>query len=369
MIIDKKSYRKILPPISKDKKTNIAVSMDIRSIKNIDELAMVFNAEVFISLQWRDPRLTYKNLGSNDNFFGKFWTEQIWLPPLYFSNTESNHEIIDDASILVEVIRLGSPKPNELHYLDEGNEYTGADNDLKLSTQQQLDFQCTFELSKFPFDTQTCSLNIRIPREIRKFITLEPKTLNYSGKYFDYQIANVLFHFNGFFLFKYIGDRKLLQFKIDDPNFLLNDEGSKLKAEFIMYRQSSYMIIYAYIPSLAMMAMTIVPLYLRDDTHFSTTISLVVTAILCLLTAIQSSVSNIPNTAYLKFIDYWNIFTLAVTLTNFFTLILWELWNSHTMDNKWKSIKNHMRTALTLTAVFGIVAYFTIASLLFFKLF
>ena len=46
--------------------------MDIYSVTNIDELAMSFNAEVRINLQWTDPRHDYKHLKNKANFLGTF---------------------------------------------------------------------------------------------------------------------------------------------------------------------------------------------------------------------------------------------------------------------------------------------------------
>ena len=56
LLLDKKNYRQVFPPFHELEKTKIAVEIDIESIKNIDEIAMSFNAEVSIYLQWRDPR-------------------------------------------------------------------------------------------------------------------------------------------------------------------------------------------------------------------------------------------------------------------------------------------------------------------------
>ena len=69
-----------------------------------------------------------------------------------------------------------------------------------------------------------------------------------------------------YFTFLSIGDRNLLQFSINqDPVFQLNDDKTVLKAEFLLNRNPSYMIINAYIPSFSIMVMTIVPLYLRQS--------------------------------------------------------------------------------------------------------
>ena len=101
--------------------------------------------------------------------------------------------------------------------------------------------------------------------------------------------------------------------------------GSILNAEFILNRNPSFMVINAYIPSFLIMLMTIVPLYLRNDIHFGTTIMLVLTSLLCSFTLFQSSLFGIPKTAYLKFIDYWNMLVLIVILVNFFTLVVYKI--------------------------------------------
>ena len=92
--------------------------------------------------------------------------------------------------------------------------------------------------------------------------------------------------------------------------------------------------------------MTIVPLYLKDDFHFATTIMLVLTSMLCLYTLFQSSLSDVPKTAYLKFIDYWNILSLVITVANFFILIIWQICNDNREKINHKTIWGHMKTVM-----------------------
>ena len=158
--------------------------MDIISIQGIDEMKMKFNAEVSILLKWKDPRITYENLAKRNNFLDNFWTQKMWLPQLTFSNTNGNHPIsIDhDGGDSLEVERIGLPKLNDLSYLNEGNQFSGKENSLLLFTIHQHDFQCIFDLTKFPFDTQKCSIDVQIPKKIRDYTILQPGKLNYSGK-------------------------------------------------------------------------------------------------------------------------------------------------------------------------------------------
>ena len=172
---------------------------------------------------------------------------------------------------------------------------------------------------------------------------------------------SIIFHI--IHILKNTGDKKLLQFEIGITNFNATDDGSKLKAEFTMNRNPSYMIINAYVPSFCLMLTTIVPLYLKEKIHFGTTITLVLTSLLCSFTLFQSSLSGIPRTSYLKFIDYWNMLALTVTLINFFTLAVWEI-TQH--NDSWSLSKTMTRVTIPLVTLMAVVAYWILAVLLYY---
>ena len=142
---------------------------------------------------------------------------------------------------------------------------------------------------------------------------------------------------------------------MNDPTFVFTHSGTVLNGMFVLRRIPSSLILTFYIPSLSIIAMTIVPLYLKDDLHFATTIMLVLTAMLCLYTLFQSSVSDIPKTAYLKYIDYWNILSLVITVTNFFILIVWQM--CHDSGGIWRQMKNTLRFFMPLLTCFAVGGY------------
>ena len=119
-----------------------------------------------------------------------------------------------------------------------------------------------------------------------------------------------------------------------------------------------------YVPSFLTMVMTIAALFLNDQLHFGTTIMLVLTSQLCLYTLLQSSLEGIPRTAFMKLIDYWNMFVMTVSLTNFFTLFLWEI-----LQSRWilKQLKITTRIVISLITLFGVTSYWVRAGLLYFE--
>ena len=163
--------------------TEIFVSMEILSITDINEIEMTFTSKILLYLQWRDGRIKFKNLAADGTFLKKLWLDKIWLPPLIFSNTKEYALIPAQESISAKVLKQGFPLPIATSELNEGYTFNGDENDLSLFVHNHYTFECTFELSKFPFDIQNCSMDIRIQEEFRKYITLVPRILNYTGIY------------------------------------------------------------------------------------------------------------------------------------------------------------------------------------------
>ena len=166
------------------------------------------------------------------------------------------------------------------------------------------------------------------------------------------------------FLLKIVGEVALNQFDIGNFTISQEEEGTKVQAKFTLKRNPSFLMINAYLPSFFTMAMTIASLFINDSMHFSTTIMLVLTSQLCLYTLFQTSLEGIPKTANMKMIDYWNMFTMTVSLTNFFTLFLWEILQL-------KGIHSHLkittRTVIPLLTLVGVISYWSMAGLLYFE--
>ena len=156
------------------------------------------------------------------------------------------------------------------------------------------------------------------------------------------------------------------QFNLKEPVIYEEGNGNKIIIGFTLKRNPSYLLINSFLPSLFTMLMTIVPLFLDDNVHFSTTITLVLTAQLCLYTLMQSSLEGIPKTEYLKMIDLWNLFVMTLCLANFFILFLWEYLQQKKIKNP---IKKATQRAVPILALFGCVIYWFMAGLMYYEIF
>ena len=180
--IENEKYQKIFPPVSNGTKTDIFVSIDVLSITHIDEMARTFTSRLKLYFQWRDQRITFNNLSPHGNFLRDSLLDHIWLPPLYFSNSKGWILITGKEHITVNILRQGPPYLNQASELNEGKAYRGDENDLSLIAYHQLDFDCIYELSHYPFDIQKCSIDIKVADQFRQYITLMPKKINFLGK-------------------------------------------------------------------------------------------------------------------------------------------------------------------------------------------
>ena len=84
----------------------------------------------------------------------------LWLPRLVYWNTDQEEttrlgvEWEWTTDIFVE--REGVAKRNSPKEIDEAELFQGSENSLKMEQTYTHAFQCVFDLSKYPFDTQVC---------------------------------------------------------------------------------------------------------------------------------------------------------------------------------------------------------------------
>ena len=167
-------------------------------------------------------------------------------------------------------------------------------------------------------------------------------------------------------LLKIVGEVALNQFNIGDFTVSLDERGYKVEVRFMLKRNPSFLIMNAYLPSFLTMVMTIASLFINDSMHFSTTIMLVLTSQLCLYTLFQTSLEGIPKTANMKMIDYWNMLAMTVSLTNFFTLFVWETLQYRGAHSK---LKITTRIVIPVITLVGVISYWIMAGLLYFEYF
>ena len=159
-------YNKKVPPLIAKEKTKekqllqVKVSMTLQKVVAIEEDDYSISFKFMINLIWRENRVTYKNLKNNSaNLLSQEEINMLWLPRVIYWNTDQEEttrlgvEWEWTTDILVE--REGKmARRSSLEDIDEAEIFKGSENSLRMEQTYTHAFQCVFELSKYPFDTQ-----------------------------------------------------------------------------------------------------------------------------------------------------------------------------------------------------------------------
>ena len=144
----------------------VNVSLDLLKVIDIDEIEYSFSFKFKISLMWRDNRVTFKNLKNDStyNLLRQNEVKMIWLPLVIYWNTDQHETTRLGAewewSTDVWVQREGYGSKNSLTEIHEAEIFQGEENSLRMEQIYAHDFQNSFHLFRYPFDTQVQFLDM-----------------------------------------------------------------------------------------------------------------------------------------------------------------------------------------------------------------
>ena len=129
-------------------------------VVEIEEADHSIHLQFQISLTWRENRVKYFNLKTKSalNARTKEEMKQLWLPLVVYDNTDQkevtrlgeNWEWVTR----VTVTREGNFTRSGIEEVDEAEIFQGAENRLTMNQTYTWEFQCKYELKRYPFDTQ-----------------------------------------------------------------------------------------------------------------------------------------------------------------------------------------------------------------------
>ena len=123
---------------------------------------MDFSAKFTISLEWFDGRLQFSNLndGKLTNLAAPEKVNEVWIPPLIFNNTKKNIMISRDHTAGLFINKMGKHTMADISSVNENFYFDGSENVLIYRMDYELTCNCIFQLTKYPFDKQTCEIEV-----------------------------------------------------------------------------------------------------------------------------------------------------------------------------------------------------------------
>ena len=158
-------YNKLLIPPADEEKLTIDINVEINAITAINEIENFFRVKSTFERIWCDRRLTYYNLKktASQNKISILERESIWKSWLTYENVESTAKVMktdgpDKMSIIPS--NLSDFKYGDNTYLRNTKVFEGAKNAIIDVKHYTIDWLCDFHMEWYPFDTQSCTMQI-----------------------------------------------------------------------------------------------------------------------------------------------------------------------------------------------------------------
>eukprot|EP00092_Neocalanus_flemingeri_P035717 GFUD01038888.1.p1 GENE.GFUD01038888.1~~GFUD01038888.1.p1 ORF type:complete len:404 (+),score=52.81 GFUD01038888.1:37-1212(+) len=253
--------------ISPDGPTEVTANLYVRSFEAVDVQNMDFTIDMTFRQSWIDPRLQYNS--SSVPFLTLPNENLVWKPDTFFRNEkEASFHLVPNKQFYVRVF----PDGMVLH-----------------SMRIKSTFYCPMDLRTYPFDSQTCRIQIASYGHTKR-------TLSYKWKDSDpVQMVRDL----------YLPQNTLNAFKTDYCDVkTATGEYSCLSLEFVFERAYSIHVLTIYIPYIMMVTVSWASFWVKQtDTLARIGINL---GMLVMASAKAEKIAEgLPAVAYTKAIDVW----------------------------------------------------------------
>ena len=163
VLVLKVGYNKKIPPFGQDSNVNVSVSINFLRVVDIAEEDYRIENQFEMSLMWKDSRVTFQNLKLADslNALSHEDMHKLWLPKVVYENTDQKESTRlgttgnwewETRIVARKEVKHGTL--SGLQSIDEAEIFEGSENSLMMNQTYTHGFQCNFQLSYYPFDTQ-----------------------------------------------------------------------------------------------------------------------------------------------------------------------------------------------------------------------
>ena len=215
-------------------------------------------------------------------------SDDIWRPSIKVINSLSQNEFIEE-DVTVTAKKYGSGFLNGDDVLLMDRIYNG--NEINITRKSKLigSFHCSFEnLHLYPFDSETCTMDIQVVGNAYLFTKLIPKNIKYQG---PQSLANYIIR----------GDNKFKR------GFKNGKYG--IEVEIGLSRKLTSIFMVTYLPTIVINIINQATNYF-EGTIFSGDIVKVNLSSMMVLSALYISVSSsLPATASIKYVEIWLLFS------------------------------------------------------------
>ncbi|XP_046399097.1 glycine receptor subunit alpha-4-like isoform X2 [Ischnura elegans] len=261
--------RRATPTNQFNNATSVICELYIRSFGSISPVTMDFEVDLYLRQKWQDERLKHDEITEALDLNDPNLVKAIWKPEVYFPNAKhAEFQYVTVPNVLVRI---------------------NPDGEILYMLRLKLTFSCMMDLSKFPLDSQICTMEVASFSKTTEELRLTWKATNpvIMGKGLrmpQFEIVDI--------------------FATDCQESFQIGNYSCLVAEFYLSRSVGFHLVQSYLPTLLIVVISWVSFWMDVDSVPGRT-TLGVTTLLAVSSQSSGIQSGLPQVSYVKAIDVW----------------------------------------------------------------
>lgn len=296
--------RRATPTNHLNNATTVHCELYIRSFGSISPVTMDYEVDLYLRQKWQDARLRHSNITEALDLNDPNLVKAIWKPEVYFPNAKhAEFQYVTVPNVLVRI---------------------HPDGEILYMLRLKLTFSCMMDLSKFPLDSQVCTMEVASFSKTIEELSLEWKTNNPV-------IMGKGLRMPQFEIVKIAASDCQESFQIGNYSCLV--------AEFHLRRSVGFHLVQSYLPTILIVVISWVSFWMDVDSVPGRT-TLGVTTLLAVSSQSSGIQSGLPQVSYVKAIDVW-----MGTCTAFVFCALLEFTIVNYMWRKQPNTHKHLATS------------------------
>ncbi|KAJ7989203.1 hypothetical protein DPEC_G00317070 [Dallia pectoralis] len=249
----------------------VGVDVQIESLDTISEVDMDFTMTLYLRHYWKDERLSFPSSNNQSMTFDSRLAKKIWVPDMFF--VHSKRSFIHDTTTDNVMLRV-YPDGNVLY-----------------SMRVTVTAMCNMDLSRFPLDTQTCSL------EIESYAYTDDDLMLYWKKGNESLNTDERISLSQFLIQKFHTTTKLAFYSSTGWY-------NRLYIHFTLRRHIFFFLLQTYFPATLMVMLSWVSFWI-DRRAVPARVPLGITTVLTMSTIITGVNASMPRVSYIKAVDIY----------------------------------------------------------------
>ncbi|KAM6954595.1 gamma-aminobutyric acid receptor subunit rho-1-like isoform 2-T2 [Aplochiton taeniatus] len=249
----------------------VGVDVQVESLDTISEVDMDFTMTLYLRHYWKDERLAFpSNTNQSMTFDGRL-VKKIWVPDMFFVHSKKSftHDTTTD-NVMLRVY---------------------PDGKVLYSLRVTVTSMCSMDLSRFPLDTQTCSL------EIESYAYTDDDLMLYWKKGNKSLSTDEKISLSQFLIQEFHTTTRLAFYSSTGWY-------NRLYINFTLRRHIFFFLLQTYFPATLMVMLSWVSFWI-DRRAVPARVPLGITTVLTMSTIITGVNASMPRVSYIKAVDIY----------------------------------------------------------------